>query len=158
MAKMKKKIFFNSGMTILELTIALGILALVMSAAFPLIDAMVSRFQMARDHYVAATLCQGRIERTRGVPYSDIPLMAEKGITVDDFGNDSLVGRFRRTTIVSQDTPEAGLTTMTVRTQICICSRWGWRKIYHPLKTDKYQCRFTDENEQMSFIFTAYKN
>ncbi|MDD3545858.1 MAG: type II secretion system protein, partial [Kiritimatiellae bacterium] len=62
----------NSGMTVLEMTIATGILALVFSAAFPLVDAMVSRFQMARDHYVAASLCQGRIERARGVPYSDI--------------------------------------------------------------------------------------
>lgn len=148
----------KSGMTVLELTIALGILVLVMSAAFPMVDAMVSRFQMARDHYVATTLCQGRIERTRGVPYSDITLMAEKGIAVDDFGNASPNGRFRRTTVVRRDTPEAGLTTMTVRTQICICSRWGWRKLYHPLKQGKYICKFTEESEQMSFIFTEYKN
>ncbi|MDD4102489.1 MAG: hypothetical protein PHU80_07650 [Kiritimatiellae bacterium] len=153
-----KQTLQNSGITVLEMTIATGILALVMSAAFPLVDAMVSRFQMARDHYVAATLCQGRIERARGVPYSDIALMAEKGSTVDDFGNVFPQGRFRRTTVVRRDTPEAGLTTMTVRAQICICSRWGWRKFYHPLKTGKYICKFTDESEQMSFIFTEYKN
>lgn len=151
-----KRLNHKRGMTILELTIATGILALVFSAAFPLVDAMVSRFQMARDHYVAASLCQGRIERTRGVPYSDIALMAENGLTIDDFGNAHPDGRFRRTTVVRVDTPEAGLTTMMVRTQICICSRWGWRKVFHPIRTGTRICKFTAECEQMSFVFTDY--
>jgi len=152
-----KRLNHKRGMTVLDLTVATGVLAVVMSAAFPLVDAMVSRFQMARDHYVAATLCQGRVERARGVPYSDIALMAEKGSTVDDFGNALPLGRFRRTTVVRRDTPSAGLTTMTVRTQICICSRWGWRKHFHPLRTGAHICKFTEESEQMSFIFTEYK-
>ena len=46
---------------------------------------------------------------------------------------------------------------MTVRTDICICSHWGWRKMYHPIKTGTRLCRFTDEHEQMKFLFTEYQ-
>ena len=45
------------GMTLLELMIAMSVFAIMMSAAFPLVDQMMSRFQMARDHYVAASIC-----------------------------------------------------------------------------------------------------
>lgn len=147
----------KSGMTMLELAIAMGLLVIIMTAAFPLVDAMVSRFQMARDHYVAASLCQGRIERARAVPYSDLGLLAESDMLVDDFGNPaSPNGRFRRTTTVTRDSPSEGLTTMSVRVDICICSRRGWRKVFHPIKTGTQICRFTEEHEQMSFMFTEY--
>ncbi len=146
------------GMSLLELMIAMSLMAIIMAAAFPLVDQMMARFQMARDHYVAATLCQGRIERARGVPYSDIPLLSENGALIDDFGNSAVPGgRFRRTTTVVPDTPVAGMTTMTVQTQICICSRWGWRKVFHPIKSGSFICRFTDENEHMSFLFTEFQ-
>ena len=147
------------GMSVLEMMIAMSLLVLIMGAAFPLVDQMISRFQMARDHYVAATLCQARIERARGVPYADIKLLREDGALLDDFGNStSPGGRFRRTTTVVEDSPVAGMTSMTVKTQICICSRWGWRKVFHPLKGGKFICRFTDEQEQMMFLFTEYLN
>jgi len=145
------------GMTVVELMIAMGLLAVIMSAALPLVDHMMCRFQMARDHYVATTICQGRIERARAVPYSDLGLLAESGLLVDDFGNPcSPGGRFRRTTVVQPDTPVAGLTTMSVRTDICICSRWGWRKVFHPIRTGTRVCRFTEEHEEMKFLFTEY--
>jgi len=145
------------GMTVLELMVAMALLVTIMAAAFPMVDQMLSRFQMARDHYVAASLCQARIERARGTPYSDLALYRESNAQVDDFGNASVPGgRFRRTTRVVADAPVAGITTMTVRTDICICSRWGWRKILHPLATTKFTCRFTDEHEQMVFLYTDY--
>jgi prepilin-type N-terminal cleavage/methylation domain-containing protein len=146
------------GMTLSELMIAMGLLVLIMAAAFPLVDQMIARFQMARDHYVAATLCQARIERARGVPYADIPLLKEEGALVDDFGNSAVPnGRFRRSTTVVADSPVAGMTTMTVQTYICICSRWGWRKVLHPIVNGQNVCRFTDEHEQMMFLFTEYQ-
>jgi type II secretory pathway pseudopilin PulG len=145
-------------MTLLELLVAMGLLAVIMTAALPLADQAMSRYQMARDHYVAATLCQARIERARGVPYTDLTLLAETRSLVDDFGNlADPDGRFRRTTTVSPDTPTAGLAQMTVRTDICICSRWGWRKHLHPLTEGNLICRFTDEREEMVFLFTEYK-
>lgn len=148
----------QSGMTVLELMVATGILALVMAGAFPLVDQMMSRFQMTRDHYVAATLSQARIERARSVPYSDLPLYVETATLIDDFGNlSSPNGRFRRTTTVVTNTPVAGMTKMLVRTDICICSRWGWRSHLHPLKVGNLVCRFTDESESMEFLFTEYK-
>jgi len=145
------------GMTVLELMVAMALLITVMAAAFPMVDQMLSRFQMARDHYVAASLCQARIERARGLPYSDLALYREVNAQVDDFGNASVPGgRFRRTTQVLVDTPVSGVTTMTVRTDICICSRWGWRKMFHPLTGTTYKCRFTEEHEQMVFLYTDY--
>ncbi len=145
------------GMTVLELSIAMALLVVIMSAAFPLIDAMVSRFQTARDHYVAASLCQGRIERARGVPYSELDLFSESKMAVDDFGNTAPVkGRFRRTTTVKRDSPDEGLTTMYVKTEICSCSRGGWRVIFHPVKVGTLICHFTEECEEMSYIFTEY--
>ncbi len=147
----------RTGMTLLELLVAMGIFAVIMAAAFPLVDQMMSRFQMARDHYVAASICQGRIEHARTSPYSDLRLLEEVGSCVDDFGNVSEPGgRFRRATEVAVDSPVAGMTTLTVKTYICICSRWGWRKCMHPMTVGKWICRFTDEHEEMSFYFTEY--
>lgn len=148
----------KSGMTMLELLIAMALFAIIMTAAFPLVDQMLARFQMARDHYVAASICQGRIERARAVPYADLRMMAEDGVKTDDYGNVAEPdGRFRRTTTVTVDSPIAGMTTMRVQAHICICSRWGWRKCMHPMRTGAWLCRFTDEQEEMSFYFTDYK-
>lgn len=148
----------KKGVTLLELLIAMGVFAVVMTSAFPLVDQIVSRFQMARDHYVAATICQARIERVRAVPFSDLPLFVESATLVDDYGNPSSPnGRFQRSTAVVTNSPEAGLTLMTVRTKVCICSHWGWRCHLHPLNEGKFVCRFTDECEEMKFIFTEYK-
>ena len=147
----------HRGMTVVELMVALSLLVMVLAAAFPMVDQMISRFQMARDHYVAASLCQGRSVRARGVPYSNLSLFGENNTRVDDFGNVSAPGgRFQRTTTVVVDSPVTNMTTMTVRTDICICSRWGWRKAFHPLTDGKYVCHFTDEHEQMSFMFTEF--
>jgi len=145
-------------MSLLELLIAMSIMALVLTSAFPLVDQMMARFQMARDHYVASTICQARIERARSVPYTDLPLYSETASLVDDFGNASSPnGRFQRTTSVVTNSPVAGMTTMTIQTKICICSRWGWRSHLHPLKEGTYICKFTDEGEGMSFLFTEYQ-
>lgn len=147
----------KSGFSMVELLVATGIFALILACAFPLVDQMMCRFQMSRDHYVAATLSQARIERARSAPYSDLRLYAETAALVDDYGNlSSPNGRFRRTTSVTTNSPSAGLTLMTVRTDICICSHWGWRSHLHPTKTGNLLCRFTDENETMQFLFTEY--
>lgn len=147
----------RQGMTVLELMIAMAVLVTVMAVALPLLDQMMSRFQMARDHYVAATICQGRLERARTATYTDLDLLTEDNVLVDDFGTPaSPGGRFRRTTTVLRDSPVAGLTTITVRADICICSRWGWRKVMHPIKSGSHVCRFTDEHEQMKVYFTEY--
>ena len=132
----------------------MALLITVVTAALLFMDQIMSRFQAARDHYVATTICQGRIERARAIPYADLHLMAEDRQLVDDHGNAAPNGRFRRTTVVQTDTPSAGLTMMQVRTEICICSRWGWRKLYHPLNRGAYVCRFEKDHEQMRFLLT----
>ncbi|MDD2462247.1 MAG: prepilin-type N-terminal cleavage/methylation domain-containing protein [Lentisphaerae bacterium] len=148
----------RQGFSVAEAVIAMALLAMIMMAILPFIDQITCRFQMARDHYVAATLCQGRIERARSEPYEQLEAWAEVDVLVDDFGNPSSPGgRFRRTTRLQRDTPEAGLTLMTVRTDICMCSRLGWRTVLHPIRSGPFACRFTEEHEQMSYLFTEYR-
>jgi prepilin-type N-terminal cleavage/methylation domain-containing protein len=147
----------REGMTLLEMMIAIAIFAIVLACIFPLVDQMMCRIQMARDHLVSASISQARIERARGAQYQDLILMGEKAAIVDDYGNLTPEGRFERTTTVVLDSPVEGMTHMTVDTRICLCSRWGWRRTLHPKKTGKFLCRFTEEHEQMNFLFTEYK-
>lgn len=154
-AKIRRRRGDLGGFGILELMIAMALLVATMAAALPFVDQIMARFQMARDHYVAATICQERIERARAIPYSDLPLMADDGVSVDDFGNPGAPGgRFRRTTTVLTDNPSTGLTTMRVQTDICCCSRWGWRTVLHPIRSENRRCRFEGMHEKMSFLYT----
>jgi prepilin-type N-terminal cleavage/methylation domain-containing protein len=146
------------GMTIVEVMVASTILALVMASAFPLVDNLLGRVHMSRDHYVASSVCQARIERGRQVPYADLELMTEDGSLVDDFGNLAVPGgRFKRTTVIEVDKPTDGMTQMTVTVKICVCSRWGWKRVLHPVRKGRNQCHFTDEEEKMTFLYTKYE-
>jgi len=147
------------GMSILEMTFASAIFMMVIVSVFPLIDGVVGRFQMARDHYMATSICQSRIERARMVPFSDLSLFIESTNSpsyLNDVGETYPEGRFKRVTTVSTNSPAAGLTSMTVSTYICYCSRFGWRKTFHPISSSSFKCKFTDEKEELSYIFTTY--
>jgi len=147
------------GMSLLEMTFASAIFMVVIVSFIPLIDGMAGRFQMARDHYVATSTCQSRIERARMTPFSDLNLFIESNNNpsyLDDLGQIDPDGRFKRITTVSTNSPATGLTTMTVATHICICSRFGWRKTFHPIRSKSFSCKFTDEKEELSYVFTTY--
>ena len=58
----------RDGIGIVEIMFAMALLLTVMTAALLFLDQIMSRFQTARDHYVAITVCQGRIERARAIP------------------------------------------------------------------------------------------
>lgn len=149
----------KKGMTLLEVMVSFAILMVVIMSVFPLIDRMVGQFQTARDHYIATSLGQSRIERARMAPFSDLMLFSEppnNPTYLNDLGAIDPGGRFRRITILSTNSPSAGLTTMTVTTHICLCSQYGWRKAFHPIRSTSFSCKFTDEREEMSYIFTYY--
>jgi type II secretory pathway pseudopilin PulG len=154
-----KNLHPKKGMTLMEMMVSITILMLVILCVFPLIDGMVGRFQMARDHYVATSLSQSRIERARMASYGDLNLFVESATQptyLNDLGEIEPGGRFKRTTLITTNSPSAGLTTMQVSTYICICSRYGWRKQFHPVRTRSFTCRFTDEKEELNYIFTQY--
>jgi type II secretory pathway pseudopilin PulG len=147
------------GMSLLEMTFASAIFMIVIVSVIPLIDGMVGRFQMARDHYVATSICQSRIERARMTPFSDLRLFIESTNNpsfLNDVGDKDPDGRFKRITMVATNSPAAGLSTMTVSTYICLCSRYGWRKSFHPIQSSSFKCKFTDEKEELSYIYTTY--
>ena len=145
-------------MTIVEVMVASTILALVMASTFPLVDHLLARIHMSRDHYVAASICQARIERARSISkdsYATLASLNEEGSLVDDFGNLAVPnGRFKRTTEIQVDTPTEGITQITVTVKICICCRWGWKRALHPIREGRNQCHFTDEAEKMTFLLT----
>jgi hypothetical protein len=141
------------------MTFASAIFMIVIVSVIPLIDGMVGRFQMARDHYVATSIGQSRIERARMTPFSDLRLFIESTNNpsyLNDVGEVDPNGRFKRITMVATNVPANGLATMTVSTHICICSRYGWRKAYHPIRSRSFSCKFTDEKEELNYIFTSY--
>lgn len=147
------------GMSLLEMTFASAIFMIVIISVIPLIDGMVGRFQMARDHYVATSICQSRIERARMTPFNDLRLFIESTNNpsfLNDVGEPDPDGRFKRITSVTTNSPSAGLCTMTVSTHICLCSRFGWRKAFHPIHNNSFNCMFTDEKESLSYIYTTY--
>jgi prepilin-type N-terminal cleavage/methylation domain-containing protein len=149
----------QKGMTLMEMMVSLSILMLVILSVFPLIDGMAGRFQMARDHYVATSLAKSRIERARMAPFSDLNLFVEpinQPTYLNALGETEQGGRFKRTTLITTNSPSAGLTTMTVSTYICICSRYGWRTKFHPVNNSTFTCRFTEEKEELNYIFTLY--
>jgi type II secretory pathway pseudopilin PulG len=147
------------GMSLIEVTFASAIFMIVIVSVIPLIDGMVGRFQMARDHYVATSICQSRIERARMTPFSDLSLFIESTNNpsyLNDVGDVDPDGRFKRITTVTTNSPATGLSTMTVSTYICLCSRHGWRKAFHPIRSKSFTCKFTDEKEDLSYIYTTY--
>jgi hypothetical protein len=92
-------------------------------------------------------------------PYSDLNLFVESSTQptyLNALGDTEPGGRFKRTTLISTNSPSAGLTTMTVSTYICICSQYGWRSKFHPVNSSSFKCRFTEEKEELNYIFTQY--
>jgi len=62
--------------------------------------------QLACDYYKAMTIARNRIQRVQQFAYSSIPLTSENQVPVDGRGNMTSAGIYRRTTIVSNVSPD----------------------------------------------------
>lgn len=91
----------RSGFTIVEAVVSSVLLAMVLGGAYTLIVRTYTVSRVARDHYVASNLAKNRIERAHNFRYSDLPLLAESKVMVDDNGSGDTEGHFRRTTRVN---------------------------------------------------------
>lgn len=127
------------GMTLTEVVVATFLILLVMTSAYSLIIRSSELSRSARRHYIALSLAKNRLERARNFLYSDLKLMAETDLTVNDNGNPDPNGRFRRTTSVDTNYA-AGLTEMIVTV-----------KIRNP-----HTGLFTTDNETIRTLFTEY--
>ena len=113
------------GFTIIEALIAITVMALVMGGAYSLIIQAMHMSRSARDHYVAVNICKNRLERARNFQYSDLRFLTESLMVVDDNGNPTVSGNFRRTTTINTNYA-ANLTQMSVSCQIRNYRTGGW--------------------------------
>jgi len=127
---------------LLEAMIALFLSALILAAAYPLLTQTTRKLYQARDHYAATTICLAQIERARDIPYSQLAdsLGKDNRVRVNEMGANDPDGRFLRTTTVSADTPDEGVTTVTVTTEMM----------------DRATGQFSGEKETISYMFTDY--
>lgn len=132
----------KKGFTITEAMIAIVMTTIVLAAAVPLLTSTTRKLYQSRDHYVATTICLAQLERVRDIPYSQLgqTLGGEVNVRVNATGAQDPDGRFRRTTSVAVDAPDAGVTTVTVAVDI-MNRRTG---------------QFDGERETMSYIYTEY--
>ncbi|MBN1671710.1 MAG: hypothetical protein JXR37_11780 [Kiritimatiellae bacterium] len=107
----------EEGLSLIELGIAMLLLSIVMAGAFGLVFQAGRMNRMARNHYVAINIAKNRVERARNFEYSDLYLLAEAGLTVDENGSPAPEGGYRRATLVNTNYAER-LTEMTVRVEI----------------------------------------
>jgi len=130
------------GFTITEAMVAILLTVLILSAAIPLLSSTMRKLYLARDHYVATTLCLAQLERLRDVPYDQLVIVlgGEENVRINAQGALDQEGRFRRTTRAQRDSPDPGLTLVTVTVEIM----------------DRRTGRFEGEQETMSYLFTEY--
>ena len=126
------------GFTLIESLIAMVVLAMVMGGAYTLIVQSAQLSRAARDHYVAVNLAKNRMERARNFQYSDLRLVAESNMIVDENGNPNTAANFKRTTVVTTNY-SANVTQVSVSVQIRNYRTGSW-----------------GATEQMSSLFANY--
>lgn len=132
----------RAGFTLTESVVAITLCAMVLAAAYPLLTSTTRKLYQARDHYAATTICLAQIERARDIPYEQLgnALGRDNKVRVNEMGATDPNGRFRRTTTVAVDSPDPGVTAVTVITDIM----------------DRRSGVFAEEHESMSYLFTEY--
>lgn len=104
----------RAGFTLVEAMIA-SALFFVISGGF--IAAYISGMRthrMASDYYRAICIARNRIQRARTLEYDSLNLLTEIDRPVDQNGNPSIDGQFRRTTLVSNTVPECTMISVDV--------------------------------------------
>jgi prepilin-type N-terminal cleavage/methylation domain-containing protein len=139
---MKRFSSLSAGFTLTESVVAITLCALVLAGAYPLLTSTTRKLYQARDHYAATTICMAQIERARDIPYEQLAtaLGRDNRVRVNEMGAIDPTGRFRRTTSVAENSPDPGVTAVTVVTDIM----------------DRQTGTFLVENESMSYVFTEY--
>lgn len=108
----------RSGFSVIETVIACTIILIVLAGSYLILDSSMDLTRTARDGYAATTISNARLERARMITYSDLPTLAESNTRVDDYGLPADEGRFRRTTTISTNQPQAGCTLVAVSTDV----------------------------------------
>lgn len=104
----------TAGFTLTELMVA-SLIFLMVSTAFTAAMLTALRTQyMATDYYASMCLARNRIQRARTLDFNSLQLLAETQLKVDSIGNPTPLGRYQRTTVVSNVSPTCVAFTVKV--------------------------------------------
>jgi prepilin-type N-terminal cleavage/methylation domain-containing protein len=131
----------RDGFTMVEVMVSVFLMALVMTGAYALITRASALSRVARNHYVAVSLCKNRLERARTLDYASVPLLAENNVIVNDSGMPESGAMFSRTTTVNTNTVSTNCLEMVVTVKI----------------RNQRSGQFVGEKEQMSSLYTDYE-
>lgn len=121
----------KEGFTILEVAVASSILMIVFSG-FLIGFVQAARLEyLAQTHYAASLIARNRLEHVRTYPYGAVELLSETDTGIDEFGNVTPTGGFRRTTIITTDAVNTNCKKIIV--QVWYTSRPG---ITSPVSVD----------------------
>jgi hypothetical protein len=102
----------------MELMVSTAVLLLVLGGFMALFISAMRTQVISGDYYRATCIARNRIERSRSLDYSSLPLMSETNMWVDDDGNakaHELGARFLRSTIVTNAGTNAMLINVSVQ-------------------------------------------
>lgn len=129
----------KNGFTLVEVVIALLLVVVVLAGAYLLIVHAARLTRMARDHYIAINIAKNRLERARNFQYSDLYLLQESNMIVDENGAPGENGRFNRSTeVITNYAPNLTQINVTVRIR------------------SRRNNQFGTEQERISTLFTRY--
>jgi len=89
------------GFTLIEVVVAITILSIAIGGICMLGVLAKEASDKARDHYIAVNIAKNRIEGVQVFDYEQLDRLEESATVVDESGNPSSGGHFRRTTTVS---------------------------------------------------------
>jgi type II secretory pathway component PulJ len=113
-----RKIVAICGFTLVEVVIGLFLIVLVLGGSYGVVGRAQALQRAARDHYVAVAIAKNRIERAHAFQYeSNLMLLSENALVVNDNGSPDVSGMFQRQTIVNTNYAP-GLTEIKVVVRI----------------------------------------
>ncbi|MBM4163350.1 MAG: hypothetical protein FJ222_02765 [Lentisphaerae bacterium] len=116
----------RAGFGTIETMIALMVVLIGLASASPVITQASHAIRLGRDHYVATTIALATLEQARNLDVGLLPLLAVTGRVVNDQGLPTADGHFRRSVVVQQNVPSAGMTQVTVTVEIADRRRGGF--------------------------------
>ncbi len=91
----------RAGMTLIEVTVALTVLAICITGLCALVLTVKQVNDSAREHYTAINLAKNRTERAKLFEFSAVPDFEESGTVIDKNGAPNSQGHYRRVTTVT---------------------------------------------------------
>jgi type IV pilus assembly protein PilV len=106
--KQTAKIFINNGFTLIEMLIAIVILAVGLLSMATLTGAIIQKNKLSNDLTAATTLAQDKLEDIRANGYASAVSETKTACTGD-------FSEYQREVTVNNDTPAAGMKQVTVK-------------------------------------------